>query len=66
MDEMSEEENKRAHEKEFEEVGMVLEAVEHAKKYGLQYEFLMFFIREIQAGVTIPSAISFAQAEWDI
>lgn len=45
---------------------LVISAIDYAKQYGLELEFVDSLIFELRAGHTVDDAIHFAMYEWDI
>lgn len=50
----------------YDEVDAVLFALEHARKNGLAYEFMEFFLIDYKKTSDVASAIAFANREWDL
>jgi hypothetical protein len=49
-----------------EELNALFDALRHAKKNGLEYEFMEFFLSDYGNNKSVPGAIWYANCEWDL
>lgn len=52
--------------KTFDDIDQLIDALAWARECGLEHEFLEFFLNDYATTKSIPSAIWYANCEWDL